>query len=178
LTVYSSLDWTLVLMDRAEHLVLVHRREEFRAHEKSVERLLAAERAGEVEIRLFHEVAEIRGNSSVESAVLFDNRTDERTTVVVDSVLTFLGFKPDLGPLKDWGLEIRKNRIVVSHLLETNLPGVWAAGDIVEYEGKLDLIATGFSEAAIAVNNAARYVDPSARVNPGHSTHMKVFQDK
>jgi len=174
----SALDWALALKDLADELILVHRRDEFRAHEKSVEDILEAQTAGRVELLLFHEVAEIHGNETVESAVVFDNRTDERRTVPADAVLTFLGFKPDLGPMKEWGLDISKNRIVVGPLLETNLPGVWAAGDIVEYDGKLDLIATGFSEAAIAVNNAARYLDPSARVNPGHSTHLKVFQDK
>lgn len=174
----SALDWTLALKDRAERLVLVHRRDKFRAHEKSVTELFEAEEGGAVEVRLFHEVAEIQGNTRVSAAVIFDNRTDERTTVEADAVLTFLGFKPDLGPMKEWGLEIRKNRIGVSHLMETNIEGVYAAGDIVDYEAKLDLIATGFSEAAIAVNNAARYLDPTARVNPGHSTHMKVFQEK
>jgi ferredoxin/flavodoxin---NADP+ reductase len=96
----------------------------------------------------------------------------------VDAVLTFLGFKPALGPIQHWGLELRRNRILVNSLMETNRPGVYAAGDIVDYEGKLDLIATGFAEAAIAVNNAVHRVNPDARVNPGHSTSMKVFQEK
>jgi ferredoxin/flavodoxin---NADP+ reductase len=174
----SALDWALALKDVTSRLVLAHRRDEFRAHEKSVSQLQEAEAAGEVELLLFHEVDEIRGSGTVEAAVVFDNQTDERTTLEIDHVLTFLGFKPDLGPMKDWGLDIQKNRILVSQLMETTLPGVFAAGDVVDYDGKLDLIATGFSEAAIAVNNAARYLDPSARVNPGHSTHLKVFKDK
>ena len=174
----SALDWALALKEKAARLILVHRRDRFRAHESSVERILQAERDGEVELRLFHEVQEIRGNGRVESAVVFDNRTDARTTLDVDAVLTFLGFKPDLGPILGWGLDLRRNRILVNSRMETNLTGVYAAGDIVDYEGKLDLIASGFSEAAIAVNNAVHVVDPTARVNPGHSTSMKVFQDK
>jgi ferredoxin/flavodoxin---NADP+ reductase len=174
----SALDWTLILKEKVERLVLVHRREQFRAHEKSVQLLEEAERAGEVEIRLFHEVAEIAGNGRVEEVTIFDNRSEDRTIMEADAVLTFLGFKPDLGPIKEWGLEIRKNRILVSPLMETNLPGVFGAGDIVDYQGKLDLIASGFSEAAIAVNNAVHFVDPNARVNPGHSTNMKVFKDR
>jgi len=173
----SALDWALILKDKAERLVVAHRRDRFRAHEASVNRLIEADREGELEIRYFSEVAEIRGNGTVESAVLFDNRTNDRTEMEVDVVLTFLGFKPDLGPIQRWGLELRKNRILVNSLMETNLPGIYAAGDIVDYEGKLDLIATGFSEAAIAVNNAVHRVDPSARVNPGHSTSMKVFRE-
>lgn len=172
----SALDWTLILKEKASHLVLAHRRDRFRAHEASVERLFQAEKDGQVELRLFHEVEAIRGNGRVESAVLFDNRTDERVTMDCDAVLTFLGFKPDLGPIEDWGVELEKNRIIVNTLMETNLPGVYAAGDIVDYEGKLDLIASGFAEAAIAVNNAVHKVDPSARVTPGHSTSMKVFK--
>ncbi len=172
----SALDWTLILKDHAERLVLAHRRDAFRAHEKSVSDLMAAEEAGEVEIRTFHEVAEIHGADRVEGVTLFDNRTDDRTKMEIDVILTFLGFKPDLGPIQRWGLVVRKNRLLVNHLMETNRRGVYAAGDIVDYEGKLDLIVSGFSEAAIAVNNAVHHVNPNARVNPGHSTNMKVFK--
>lgn len=174
----SALDWALILKDKASRLVVAHRRDTFRAHAASVSRLLEAEGAGELELRYFHEVAEIQGNGRVEAAVLFDNRTQDQVTMEFDAVLTFLGFKPDLGPIQEWGLELRKNRIVVNSLMETNRPRIYAAGDIVDYDGKLDLIATGFAEAAIAVNNAVHLVDPSARVNPGHSTSLKVFQDK
>jgi len=173
----SALDWTLILKDKAERLILAHRRDEFRAHERSVQQLYQAEASGEVEIQVFHEVEEIRGNGKVEQVTLVDNRTEDRLTMEVDVVLTFLGFKPDLGPIQSWGLEIRKNRILVDSLMRTNLAGVFAAGDVVDYEGKLDLIATGFAEAAIAVNNAVHHVDPKARVNPGHSTNMKVFKE-
>ena len=174
----SALDWTLILKDKAERVVLAHRRARFRAHELSVERLYRAEAAGELELRLFHEISEIRGNGKVESAVLFDNRTKDEVTMEFDAVLTFLGFKPNLGPIASWGVELNRNRIVVSQLMETNRPGIFAAGDIVDYEGKLDLIVSGFAEAAIAVNNAVRCVDPKARVNPGHSTSLKIFKDK
>ena len=173
----SALDWALILKEKVERLVLVHRRDRFRAHERSVEQLMEAEEAGELEIWLFHEVAEINGTGTVEEVTVFDNRTDDRTIMEADAVLTFLGFKPDLGPIKEWGLDVRKNRILVSPLMETNIPGIFGAGDIVEYQGKLDLIASGFAEAAIAVNNAVHLVDPDARVNPGHSTNMKVFKE-
>jgi thioredoxin reductase (NADPH) len=174
----SALDWALILKDKTSRLIVAHRRDAFRAHEVSVTRLMDAEKGGEIELRLFHEVAEIQGNGRVEAAVLYDNRTDEHFTMECDAVLTFLGFKPDLGPIQEWGLNLKKNRILVNTLMETNRSGIYAAGDIVDYEGKLDLIATGFAEAAIAVNNAVHRVDPSARVNPGHSTSLKIFQDK
>ena len=174
----SALDWALILKNRAERLIVAHRRDGFRAHEKSVTDLLHARDQGEVEFWPFYEVKEIQGEDRVQGAVLYDNRTDEETPVELDAVLTFLGFKPDLGPIKGWGLEIAKNRILVNQVMETNIPGIFAAGDIVHHEAKLDLIATGFGEAAVAVNNAVHFVDPTARVNPGHSTSMAVFKDQ
>ncbi|TVR60503.1 MAG: NAD(P)/FAD-dependent oxidoreductase, partial [Gemmatimonadales bacterium] len=98
----SALDWTLILKEKADRLVLVHRRDGFRAHENSVAQLQQAEKDKEVEVRLFHEVSEISGNGRVEAVTLFDNRTDDRTIMEADYVLTFLGFKPDLGPIKNW----------------------------------------------------------------------------
>lgn len=174
----SALDWALGLKDRAESLVMVHRRDGFRAHESSIQQLHAADAAGEIDLRTFFEVREIHGEGRVEGATIFDNRTKEEVRLDVDEVLTFLGFKPDLGPMKEWGLELEKNRIKVGPLMETSVPGVFGAGDIVDYPGKLELIATGFAEAAIAVNNAVHYVNPEARVNPGHSTNLAVFKEK
>lgn len=174
----SALDWALILKEHCARLVLVHRREGFRAHETSVVQMAEACESGQMELWTYHEVREIHGNGSVEGVTVFDNRTDVDTRLDIDAVLTFLGFKPDLGPIKNWGLELNKNRILVNQLMETNIPGIYAAGDIVEYQGKLDLIATGFAEAAIAVNNAVHHVNPSARVNPGHSTNLAIFKVK
>jgi ferredoxin/flavodoxin---NADP+ reductase len=102
----------------------------------------------------------------------------EDTDLDLDSVLALIGFRPDLGPLAGWGLDLNRNTIRVSQTMETNIPGVFAAGDIATYTGKLELIATGFAEAAIAVNHAVHHIDPKARVNPGHSTNLKVFKDR
>lgn len=172
----SALDFTLMLKDLAARLTLVHRRDGWRAHAASVQAMEAAAAAGEIDLRTFHEVGHIHGTDCVERVTIFDNRTDEETTVACDVLISCLGFKPDLGPIKQWGIEVRKNRIVVDQLMRTNVPGIYAAGDVVDYEGKLDLIATGYAEAAIAVNNAVHFLDPKARVNPGHSTNLKVFQ--
>jgi thioredoxin reductase (NADPH) len=174
----SALDWVLILKDVAAHTTLVHRRDGWRAHQATVARLERAVACGEIELRTFHEVREIHGSDRVEAVTIFDNRTDEDTHVPCDVVLTCLGFKPDLGPIAAWGIAVEKNRVKVNSLMETSVPGIYAAGDLVDYQGKLDLIATGFAEAAIAVNNAVHFVDPTARVNPGHSTSMKVFKDK
>ncbi|HSG47464.1 MAG TPA: NAD(P)/FAD-dependent oxidoreductase [Longimicrobiales bacterium] len=174
----SALDWVLILKDLCERVALAHRRDGWRAHQATVDQINAAADAGEIDLLTFHEVREIHGTGIVEEVTVFDNRTDEDKRIKADAVLTFLGFKPDLGPIKEWGLELDKNRIRVSPLMETNIPGIYGAGDIVSYEGKLDLIATGFAEAAIAANNAARFVNPEARVSPGHSTSLAVFKDK
>ena len=174
----SALDWALILKDVCRELWVIHRRDGFRAHDATVTQLEQAVEEGRIRLMTFHEVRELHGNGTVEAVTVFDNRTDEDLRLDADAVLTFLGFKPDLGPIKNWGLDLEKNRIKVTPLMETSIPGIYGAGDIVTYEGKLDLIATGFAEAAIAANNAARYVDPEARVNPGHSTSLAVFKDK
>jgi thioredoxin reductase len=94
---------------------------------------------------------------------------DESRVLPCDRVVAALGFIANLGPLLDWGLDIVQRRhIVVDTTMATSVPGVYAAGDICEYEGKVRLIATGFGEVATAVNNAVRYLDPQASVFPGH----------
>ncbi len=173
----TAMDFVLMLKDVAASLTLIHRRDGWRAHEASVAQMEEAASKGEIDLKTFYEVKEIHGTDRVERITIFDNRTDEEMVLECDEVLSCLGFKPDLGPIKSWGIEVDKNRIKVDALMGTGIPGIYAAGDVVDYEGKLDLIATGFSEAAIAVNNAVHFVDPSARVNPGHSTNMKVFKD-
>ena len=174
----SALDWVLALKDVATEVTLVHRRDGFRSHEASIDQLHAAHEAGEVDLCTFHEVQEIHGSDRVVAATVADNRTQGARRLDIDALLCFLGFKPDLGPIQGWGLELNKNRIVVNQLMETNIPGLYGAGDIVHYDGKLELIATGYAEAAIAMNNAVHYVNPDARVNPGHSTNLAVFKDK
>lgn len=178
----SALDFVLMLKDVAASLVLVHRRDGWRAHEETVRAMEEAERLGEIDVKTFHEVRRITGGDRLEEVVIFDNRKGREDEPVIalrtDKLLSCLGFKPNLGTLREWGLEIEKNRILVDHFSRTNRAGVYAAGDVCGFEGKLDLIATGFAEVAIAVNHAVRYIDPKARLNPGHSTHLKIFKDR
>jgi len=174
----SALDWVLVLMEHAASTTLVHRRDGWRAHQATVARMREAVAAGRIDLRTFHEVRRIEGSDRVESVTVFDNRTGEETSLECDAIFAFLGFKPELGPIADWGLAIEKNRVKVSPLMETSVPGIYAAGDLVDYPGKLDLIVTGLAEATVAVNNAVHFVDPTARVNPGHSSASNVFKDK
>jgi ferredoxin/flavodoxin---NADP+ reductase len=174
----SAVDWVLNLMDLATRCVIIHRRDGFRAHAQSMKLMHDAVASGKVELLTHREVREIHGDACVTAATIFDNRTGEDTTIEVDAVLSLIGFKPDLGPIANWGLELERNTIKVNHRLETNLPRVYAAGDIARYEGKLELIATGFSEAAMAVNHAAQEINPKARYSPGHSTNLKIFKER
>ena len=174
----SAVDWVLNLKDRTKRLVIIHRREGFRAHAHSMKLMKDAVAAGQIELWTHNEVRRVEGDSCVRSVTVFDNRTDQDTTIEVDAVIALIGFKPDLGPIGGWGFQFDKHAIVVNQKMETNLAGVYAAGDIATYEGKLALIATGFGEAAMAVNHAVHQIDPKARYNPGHSTDLKVFKER
>ncbi|MCP8969796.1 NAD(P)/FAD-dependent oxidoreductase [Ectobacillus ponti] len=164
----SAVDWTLMLEPIAEKVTIVHRRDKFRAHEHSVE-LLTNSRA---DIKTPYVPAELIGDDNITQVVIQDVKTEETLTLDVDDVIVNYGFVSSLGPIKDWGLAIEKNNIVVNSKMETNIPGIYAAGDICTYDGKVKLIACGFGEAPTAVNNAKAYIDPKAKVQPMHSSSM------
>lgn len=163
----TALDWAKSLIGIASEVTLVHRRGTFRAHEQTIKEVLMSSAS----VLPFYELKALHGDERVRAATVFDNRTGEETTLDVDAVVMGLGFLANLGPVREWGLEIVKNSIRVDHTMHTNLPGVFAVGDITTYEGKLKLIATATGEAATAANYAKRYVDPATRVFPGHSSH-------
>jgi ferredoxin/flavodoxin---NADP+ reductase len=161
----SAFDWALALEPLAKSITLVHRREKFRAHASTVGRVQQLP----VRIVVNAEVTKIHGDERV-SAADITVKGAGTDTVPVDTVVAALGFTADLGPLTEWGLELDKRHILVDSTMATNRPRVFAAGDICEYPGKVRLIATGFGEAATAVNNAAIVIDPSAHLFPGHSS--------
>lgn len=165
----SAVDWALMLEPIAKKVTIVHRREKFRAHEHSVENLMKSS----VDVKTpFVPVELIGDENGIKQVVLEEVKTKARETIDVDAVIVNYGFVSSLGPIKEWGLEIEKNSIKVNSKMETNMPGVYAAGDICTYDGKVKLIACGFGEAPTAVNNAKSYIDPSAKVQPLHSTSM------
>ncbi|MFC0528063.1 NAD(P)/FAD-dependent oxidoreductase [Phytohabitans kaempferiae] len=161
----SAFDWALALEPLAKSITLVHRREKFRAHAATVSRVQGLP----VRIVVNAEIAKIHGVEQVTHADIVVKGA-EAETVPVDTVVAALGFTADLGPLAEWGLDIDKRHIKVDSTMLTNRPRVFAAGDIAEYPGKVRLIATGFGEAATAVNNAAVTIDPGAHLFPGHSS--------
>jgi thioredoxin reductase (NADPH) len=174
----SAFDWSWGLREIASELVQIHRSDKFRAHAHTVELVRGAHGRGELELLTYHEVKEIRGTDRPESVTIFHNKTKEERELEVDDILALIGFVPNIGPISEWGLELEGNAIRVDSRMRTNVPGVYAAGDIATYEGKLELISTGFGEAAIAVNNAVHHLDPTAKVDPGHSTSSKAFKTK
>lgn len=164
----SAVDWALMLEPIAHDVTLVHRRNEFRAHEHSVESL----RKSSVNVLTPKEIAAVRGESKIEQVTLIDKKTKETSEHEIDALIVNFGFVSSLGPITEWGLEIEKGSIVVNSKMETNIPGIYAAGDIATYPGKVKLIATGFGEAPTAINNAKQYIDPDAKLQPAHSSNM------
>ena len=171
----SACDWVINLLDTAERVVLVHRREGFRAHEATVNQVMEAHGAGRIDLHVPYQVKDVWGNGSVESVTLFHSE-DETQVVEVpcDAILLQLGFKTALGPLKDWGFEIEKGAVKVDQLFKTSLDQVWACGDLTTFEGKLKLIATGYAEAAIAVAQAVHFIRPEMKIHPKYSTNTGV----
>jgi ferredoxin/flavodoxin---NADP+ reductase len=164
----SAVDWAMMLEPIAEKVYLTHRRDKFRAHEHSVENLMNSK----VEVLTPYVPVELVGEDKIEQVILDEVKGESKVTVDVDAVIVNFGFVSSLGPIKEWGLEIEKNSIVVNSKMETNVPGIYAAGDISTYEGKVKLIASGFGEAPTAVNNAKSYIDPKAKIQPLHSSSM------
>jgi thioredoxin reductase (NADPH) len=162
----SAVDWALNLQDTAAEITLVHRRDQFRAHEGSIRDMYASR----TNVLTFWELQEVHGAEQVEAITIRNNQTQEERTLPMDAVLLTLGFKADMGPIKNWGLSLEKRSLKVDGRFATSMPGVFAAGDIAAAEVKLDLIAVGFGQAAIAVNAIKTYVDPKARLFPGHSS--------
>ncbi|MGM7702631.1 NAD(P)/FAD-dependent oxidoreductase [Pseudalkalibacillus sp. Hm43] len=165
----SAVDWANMLEPLAKEVTLTHRRDKFRAHEHSVEQLMNSK----VSIKTPFQVKEVIGDENgVKKVVLQESKGEKEEVIECDSLIVNYGFISSLGPIKEWGLDIQKNSIVVNSRMETNIPGIYAAGDVCTYEGKVKLIATGFGEAPTAINNAKAYIDPKAKVQPMHSTSL------
>ncbi len=171
----SACDWVVNLLDVAERVALVHRREGFRAHEATVAQVMNAHERGDIDLHVPFQIRDIQGNGRIERVTLFHSEDEaNEVELEIDAVLLQLGFKTALGPLKQWGLEVEKGALVVDPLMKTNLDRVWACGDITTFDGKLKLIATGFGEAAIAVAQAVHHIRPDMKIQPKYSTNTGV----
>jgi ferredoxin/flavodoxin---NADP+ reductase len=165
----SAVDWALHLGEIARSIALCHRRDKFRAHEGTVKELLSSS----CEVNLFWEVRTLHVvDGRLRGVTIYHNKTNEERRLTVDAMILSLGFIADLGPVREWGLEMSGRGIQVNSRMETNLPGVYAAGDVATFDGKLKLIATGTGEVTIAVNYAKTFIDPTAGAFPGHSSEL------
>ncbi|HWM37519.1 MAG TPA: NAD(P)/FAD-dependent oxidoreductase [Streptomyces sp.] len=163
----SAVDWALMLEPVADSVTLVHRREAFRAHHGSLEQL----KASPVEVVTNAQVTRTSGGERLEGVEVTVKGENEPRSLPCQKLVAALGFTANLGPLREWGVELHNNRhLAVDSAMRTNIPGIFAAGDITDYEGKVRLIAVGFGEVATAVNNAAVHIDPDEQLFPGHST--------
>ncbi|PHR71192.1 MAG: ferredoxin--NADP(+) reductase [Lutibacter sp.] len=160
----SALDWSVFLTDVASEVTLVHRRNEFRGALDSVDKVAKLYKEGKINLITEAEVKEIRGEEKVES-LLIKHKTKGDIIKETDHFIPLFGLSPKLGPIANWGLEIQKNAIIVNNALDyqTNIPGIFAIGDVNTYPGKLKLILCGFHEATIAVQYAYNIIFPDKR---------------
>jgi ferredoxin/flavodoxin---NADP+ reductase len=163
----SALDWALALHPIASSVTLVHRRAQFRALPGTVRQV----RELGVPMIVDAEVAELRGDDISLKEVEVKIKTGERMTLPAQTVVAALGFVADLGPIESWGLELDHRAVQVDSTMRTARERIYAAGDVAAYDGKVKLIATGFGEAATAVNNIAVALNPDAHLFPGHSSN-------
>ncbi|HEX3866732.1 MAG TPA: NAD(P)/FAD-dependent oxidoreductase [Gemmatimonadaceae bacterium] len=174
----TAFDWGTQLLDRAARVTIIHRSDRFRAHAATVAQYQSAVEAGRAGLFTFHELHDIKcaaGPDRFTHVEIRDVKAKTTRELETNVVLPMLGFVSDLGPLADWGLTLENEEIVVNSLMETGRRGIYAAGDITTYPGKLKLIASGFAEAAAAVNQAVHWIDPSKKIAPGHSSNMNIF---
>jgi thioredoxin reductase (NADPH) len=177
----SAFDWGTQLLDRAASVTIVHRSDRFRAHGATIAQFQAAVEAGRAGLLTYHELHDIKcadGPDHFTHIEVRDVKAKTTREIDADVVLPMLGFVSDMGALVEWGLQIEKDEIVVNSQMETGRAGIYAAGDVTTYPGKLKLIATGFAEAATAVNQAVHWVYPERKVAPGHSSNMAIFGQK
>lgn len=159
----SAVDWALMLKNIASSVTIVHRRDKFRAHEHSVEKLYNSN----IEVITNKVISRLDGDNQIEKVTVANSKTgDEEQIIDVDEVIVNHGFVSSLGPIASWGLSIENNQLIVDSTMKTNIDGIYAAGDIATYDGKIKLISAGFGEAPTAVSNAKHYINPQERLQP------------
>lgn len=165
----SAVDWALALDGLAKSVTLVHRRDAFRAHEHSVELL---KNSHVTTLTPFVPLALEGENGFVNKMTIQKVKSEEVMTLELDSLIVSFGFSTSNKNLKHWNLDYKRSSLLVSPLFETSQEGILAIGDAAAYDGRVDLIATGFGEAPIAVNQAIKYIYPDRDNRPVHSTAL------
>jgi thioredoxin reductase (NADPH) len=170
----SALDWTIFLADVASEVTLVHRRKGFRGALDSVEKVEKLDEAGKIKLITEAQISELNGGDQLNEVVVKLN-DGTSLNLETDNFIPLFGLSPKLGPIKDWGLELGKESILVDTTdYSTNVPGIYAIGDINSYEGKLKLILCGFHEATIAVQSAYKRIFPDKKLVLKYTTVMGV----
>ena len=168
----SALDWAIYFAEKENTSVtLVHRSDRFRAHKDSVDKAFMLHEAGRMNVITHGEVIALEGKNTLES-VTIKEKDKPNQKILVDCWLPLFGLSPKLGPIANWGLNIEKNALVVDNTLDyqTNLPGIFAVGDVNTYPGKLKLILCGFHEATLAVQSAYKIINPDKRFTLKYTT--------
>jgi thioredoxin reductase (NADPH) len=166
----SALDWTIFLADVAKELVLIHRRTEFRGAPDSVEKVLELAQNGHIRLITNAQVTGLGGNGHLQSLNI-QHDTEGMFHVETDYFIPLFGLTPKLGPIADWGLQVDKGAIEVNTVdYSTNVPGIFAIGDINTYEGKLKLILCGFHEGTLACQAAYKIVHPGKKLSFKYTT--------
>lgn len=167
----SALDWTIHLANIAKKVTLVHRSESFRGAPDSVNKVMKLAEEGKIELILNTNLTHVHGNGSLHSVSMEDSKTKESRTVEADYLIPLFGLSPKLGPIEGWNLNIDKNAIEVNtEDYSTNIPGIWAIGDINTYKNKLKLILCGFHEAALMSHSAYKYINPGVKYTMKYTT--------
>ncbi len=167
----SALDWTIFLSALCSELTLVHRSESFRGAPDSVAKVMKLAEEGRIRLLLNTNLTRVEGKETLESVSAVDSKTKAETTIAADHLIPLFGLSPKLGPIEQWNLNIDKNAIQVNtDDYSTNIPGIYAIGDINTYKNKLKLILCGFHEAALMSHSAYRYLNPGVKYTMKYTT--------
>jgi thioredoxin reductase (NADPH) len=167
----SALDWTIFLADVAKKVTLVHRSESFRGAPDSVNKVFTLAQEGKINLFLNSNLTKVNGNTVLESVNVVDIKTKAEQSIQADNLIPLFGLSPKLGPIENWSLNINKNAIEVNtDDYSTNIPGIYAIGDINTYKNKLKLILCGFHEAALMSHSAYKYINPGVKYTMKYTT--------
>jgi thioredoxin reductase (NADPH) len=171
----SALDWTIFLADVVSQLTLVHRSESFRGAPDSVNKVMKLAEQGKIKLMLNSNLTQINGDTILNSVGVINTKTNEEELIETDYLIPLFGLSPKLGPIESWGLNLDKNAIEVNtDDYSTNIPGVYAIGDINTYKNKLKLILCGFHEAALMSHSAYKYINPGIKYTMKYTTVQGV----
>ena len=176
----SALDWVIALAPIAEHITLVHRRDEYRAVDASVAAMRDLEKAGKVTVIENAKVAELKHqDGALQKLTVNDKKGEQTYEIEAEHALVFYGLAPKLGPIAEWGLDINRKTINVdTERFETSTPGIYAVGDINHYPGKKKLILCGFHEAALAAFAIKQRIEPDKKVHVQYTTTSPVMHER